>query len=383
MFVEPMETVLTAAPVPKLIVSALASVPISKLPVVPESIVRAVAAPELTVPAPANVMAVAEVAIVSIEATPVRAPAVETFNPPLLVKANVPVELPIATVPVPVVPIVTFEAPDVAKSVAPVELKVVNAPVDAAELPIGVPLIEVNPVAIAPADKVPTLVREDARTFEASVAPVISAAAFMVTVLFGKVMTLSAVGLVIAKVVSNASAEEPSNTNGDAPAKTALPTSTIPEVAVILNAPVVSVIPFEAVNTPADVTVPVPVEEIFAEVVISLAVEMEPNPLAIDPEERAPTAVKEEVTTLEANVVPEILAAALTVMDAFGKVIVLLETVGSVMAKIVLTALAVAPSNTNGDAPANVALPMSTVPEVAVTLNAPVVSVSPFEAVSV
>lgn len=48
---------------------------------------------------PAKVNAVADVAIVSIEVTPVKAPAVETFKP-LEVKANVPVALPTAVLPV-------------------------------------------------------------------------------------------------------------------------------------------------------------------------------------------------------------------------------------------------------------------------------------------
>ncbi len=51
------------------------------------------------VPVPAKVKAVAEVAIVSIEVTPVSAPPVETFKP-LEVKAKVPVALPIEVFPV-------------------------------------------------------------------------------------------------------------------------------------------------------------------------------------------------------------------------------------------------------------------------------------------
>ena len=41
-----------------------------------------------------------------------------------------------------------------------------------------------------------------------------------------------------------------------------------PEVEVSDKAPVVIVNPFEAVNVPAEVTVPVPVDEIFPEVVM-------------------------------------------------------------------------------------------------------------------
>jgi hypothetical protein len=94
-----------------------------------------------------------------------------------------------------------------------------------------------------------------------------------------------------------------------------------PEVPVKDNAPVVRVKPLEAVKTPAEVIVPVPVVEMLLEVLIVLPVEILPNPLAIDPDASAPTVVKLEVTTLEARVVPEIFAAALTVIEASGKVI--------------------------------------------------------------
>lgn len=135
-------------------------------------------------------------------------------------------------------------------------------------------------------------------------------------------------------------------------------------------------------SAPAEVIVPDPVDEIFDEVVISLVVEIDPNPEAIDPDESAPVAVREEVTTFDAKVVPEILAAAFTVIDASGNVIVR-DPVGSVIANVVLFAFAVAPSKTNGEAPEKTALPTLIVPDVAVTLNAPVVRVSPFEAVKV
>src|SRR5205814_1095099 len=115
------------------------------VPVVPESKVKALAPVEVIVPAPANPKAVAEVVMVSSEATPVNAPAVETFNPPEEVTAKVPVELPIATLPVPVVAILTLEAPDVPKLVVPDEDKVVKAPVEGVVAPIAVELI---PVAV-------------------------------------------------------------------------------------------------------------------------------------------------------------------------------------------------------------------------------------------
>lgn len=62
----------------------------------------------------------------SIEATPVKAPAVETFNPPFEVRANVPVALPITTLPVEV-PMLVAPEPVVFKFklVVPVMLVVV------------------------------------------------------------------------------------------------------------------------------------------------------------------------------------------------------------------------------------------------------------------
>ena len=77
----------------------------------------------------------------SIEATPVKAPPVVTFNPPLEVKAKVPVELPIVVLPVPVVAMVTLLAPALAMSVAPVDVKVVNFPVEAVVAPMAVSVV--------------------------------------------------------------------------------------------------------------------------------------------------------------------------------------------------------------------------------------------------
>lgn len=57
-----------------------------KTPEAPPSKLSAFAPVEETAPAPAKVKAVAEVAIVSIEATPVSAPAVETFSPVELIE---------------------------------------------------------------------------------------------------------------------------------------------------------------------------------------------------------------------------------------------------------------------------------------------------------
>jgi len=88
--------------VPILIVLPEVPVPILTVPVVPESKVMAEVVVDLIVPSAAKVKAVAEVVIVSIEATPVKAPPVVTFNPPLEAIASVPVALPIVVFPVPV-----------------------------------------------------------------------------------------------------------------------------------------------------------------------------------------------------------------------------------------------------------------------------------------
>jgi len=221
----------------------LLPVPRFTAPVVPESIVKAFAPVELNVPAPAKVRAVAEVAIVSIEATPVSAPAVVAFNPPFETKANVPVAL----------PIVVFDVP----------------------------------------------------------------------------------------------------------------------VPFILAVPPVTVRPRLPVSNPAEVIVPVPVVEILFEVEIVFAVAIEPKPEAIEPEVRAPTPVNDELTTFEARVVPEISAAAFTVIEAFGNVIVLV-VVGSVITKVVLFASGVNPSNTSGEAPSIFADVNVTFPVALSDVNAPV-----------
>jgi hypothetical protein len=87
-----------------------------------------------------------------------------------------------------------------------------------------------------------------------------------------------------------------------------------------------------------------------AAVMVSLPTSIFPNPEVIDPALSTPTVVKEEVTTLEASVVPEISAAALTVRVASGKVIVR-SAVGLVTDRKVSKVLAVDPSKTNPDCP--------------------------------
>lgn len=77
----PMFTVSPAVPVAMFTVLALLPVPRLTAPVVPESRVMAEEVVEDIVPVPAKVKAVALVAMVSIEATPVRAPPEVTFRP--------------------------------------------------------------------------------------------------------------------------------------------------------------------------------------------------------------------------------------------------------------------------------------------------------------
>ena len=113
-------------------------------PVAPPSIFIAFAPVEVTVPVPAKDIAVAVTPIVSIEETPVSAPPVLTFSPPLDVRKNVPVAFPIAVFPVPVVAIFTLLAPVVPKFVRPFEDSVVKAPV------LGVPEPMVPGIAHVP-----------------------------------------------------------------------------------------------------------------------------------------------------------------------------------------------------------------------------------------
>ena len=101
-FPVPIAMVLTpVSPVPRLMVSASVSVPMLMVPVEPELRVRALVVVDSMVPAPAKVMVVAETAMVSILATPVKIPPVVTLRPPFEVKAKVPVALPIVVLSVP------------------------------------------------------------------------------------------------------------------------------------------------------------------------------------------------------------------------------------------------------------------------------------------
>jgi len=112
-------------------------------PVVPASKARLVPAPVETAPAPTKPRAVAETEMVSMEATPVRAPAVLALRPPLEISCKVPVALPMVVLPVPVVAILTAETPAVPRLVMPEEVRVVKAPVLAMVAPTAVLLMPV------------------------------------------------------------------------------------------------------------------------------------------------------------------------------------------------------------------------------------------------
>ena len=73
--------------------------------------------------------------------------------------------------------------------------------------------------------------------------------------------------------------------------------------------------PPEAVSSPAEVIVPEPVVEILLDVEIVFAVAIVPKPEAMEPEARAPTVVREEVTTFEARVVPVKLPAGFETVE--------------------------------------------------------------------
>ena len=147
-------------------------------PDAPPSIFIALAPVEVTVPAPAKESAVAVTPIVSIDETPVSAPPVVTFKPPLDVRENVPVPLPIVVFPVPVVAIFTLLAPEVPKFVSPVEDSVVKAPV------FGVP----EPIVPGAAQVLPNnveafIVPEFAKFNEAPVSTTIAAVVFVLEVI--------------------------------------------------------------------------------------------------------------------------------------------------------------------------------------------------------
>jgi hypothetical protein len=120
-------------------------VPTFTEPVVPESSVaepvdpevkeRLVPLPVVILPAPTKPKAVALVLMVSREETPVRAPPVETFKPPLLINWKVPPEAEL--------PMMVADPAVEDRVVAPVDESVVKAAVPGVVAPMFVPLIPV------------------------------------------------------------------------------------------------------------------------------------------------------------------------------------------------------------------------------------------------
>ena len=109
--------------------------PIWTKPVVPASSVKLVVSPVEIAPAPAKPKAVADTEMVSILATPVKAPPVVTLRPPLEVRANVPLAFPIEVL------------PDIdERVVVPQEVRSVKVAVPGAEVPMDTKLAA--PVAL-------------------------------------------------------------------------------------------------------------------------------------------------------------------------------------------------------------------------------------------
>jgi hypothetical protein len=125
--------VFPALPVPILIVLELLEVPKLRLPVVPESMVRALLPVLLNVPPAAKAISVAEKEMVSMEDTPVNAPAVVTFNP-VDDSWNCPVAL----------PMVVLDPADEERVVLPDDERVVNEAVEGVVVPIAVELMPVS-----------------------------------------------------------------------------------------------------------------------------------------------------------------------------------------------------------------------------------------------
>lgn len=99
---EPPAKFTSPVPEPAILTPPVETPPILIAPVVPASRLIAVAAVEIEMvgAVEVNVKAVELVVMVSMEATPVRAPPVVTFKPPVEVRAKVPEALPIAVLPV-------------------------------------------------------------------------------------------------------------------------------------------------------------------------------------------------------------------------------------------------------------------------------------------
>jgi hypothetical protein len=103
-------------------------------------------------------------------------------------------------------------------------------------------------------------------------------------------------------------------------------------------------------NNPAEVIVPVPVVEILFDVEIELAVAIEPNPEAMEPEVRIPTPVNDDPVTPDANVAPVRVPAA--------AVIVLVVPYVIAVPLIVVPVVVPVPPLPTANVPANVIAPV-------------------------
>ena len=144
----------SSVPLPMVMVFAATPVPTRTEPVVPESRVKFDEVVVEIVPAPAKVRAVADVAIVSIEATPVRAPPDETTKPEeFIVKVSsvpLPMVMVFAATPVPintdpVEPESTVIEDDVVEEIVPAPAKV-RAVADEAIVSIDATPVKAPPV---------------------------------------------------------------------------------------------------------------------------------------------------------------------------------------------------------------------------------------------
>ena len=104
---------------------------------------------------------------------------------------------------------------------------------------------------------------------------------------------------------------------------------------------------------PAPAPVLIPVVPLSVVPVIVLAVEIVPNPDAIDPDERAPTCCRDDDATLAGNVVPNVSLAtsspvaiyALAICDPFHVPVVITPVFGVTMSPLYEVAPVIAPEN--------------------------------------
>jgi len=112
---------------------------------------------------------------------------------------------------------------------------------------------------------------------------------------------------------STASVVPPDPLNIDA-VKVSETIASVTEFAGRVKVPVVKVRPFDAVNNPAEVIVPVPVDEILLDVEIVFAVAIVPKPDAMEPDVRTSTESNDEAVTVPFNVVPVNVPAAAVIV---------------------------------------------------------------------